>query len=137
MLTYADACAAHAGFLFGGYSNGLPFYHNELTGQSVWLLSFRIYHSTGAAHILYMYIIYISIYILHMYIIYTYRYVYLYICYMYILLMYIYLSIHISYVYIIYIYRGVWGHIYSSASTMRTHKFMCVCVRERERERES
>ena len=28
----------HAGFLFGGYSNGLPFYHNEHTLQSVWEL---------------------------------------------------------------------------------------------------
>jgi len=37
-LRPGHAVPGHSNFVFGGYSNGLPFYHNQLTGKSVWEL---------------------------------------------------------------------------------------------------
>jgi len=37
-LLPGHAVPGHSNFVFGGYSNGLPFYHNEVTGKSVWEL---------------------------------------------------------------------------------------------------
>ena len=37
-LRPGDPVPGHPGYLFGGYSSGLPFYHHEDTGRSVWEL---------------------------------------------------------------------------------------------------